>query len=698
MNKFKNILSIIAVSAILFSISSCGDGFLKEERFWQESTQWFETPDGVRALALGLPNVLRLPYAHEFGYAINNYGTDEFQVGGDGANRPWNDYNAVLQPSMTGTNLATPRDPWDHMWIHINNCNTVIRNINNGVMDGESDKNEYYGVAHFIRAWCYLYFVQMWGDVPLKLNPSEELEREFPRVAKEIVLQQLIDDFEIAYNNLPRMSYASSGARVGWVYKDAAAHYLAKALLYRTSEINDSFNGPTKTQDLSKALQLCDEVIANRQLAPNYADLWDYKEYDGPNERLDEILVSAQWSRYGQDSGGRFNGNRSTNYFLSQYLNWLGMTRATSGGREYQRLKTTEYSYDVYDRVNDSRFWKSFRTTLRVNTPTKVGGFVTTLTMGQTGVMHIVNSPQDASRFKLIPTLGADQQPLGHIPTGASNPPQILMNDGTGNFVPIKCPETGNLVPSVLPRHRVIEGFPSISTNAFTQASVFTSLNKYHDGLRTNAASEVGTRDGFNARLGETYLIAAEIKVRQGEYAAAFNYINPLRLRAAYKSGEDRGHYVDGSQGYVPTGTEPATTFLDKNTYYISNNIPETERSATSLAVTSIANLPAEDMAIINKLGLTSDYDKMLCFVLNERSRELMGEMHRWTDLARTKTLIARVKNYNEDAILEVGKGGGIKEHHYLRPIPQSYIDEIYISGRPLTTEEKVAMQNPGYN
>ena len=56
MSKLKNILSIITVSATLF-LSSCGDSFLEEKRFWQESTQWFETPDGVRALALGLPSL-----------------------------------------------------------------------------------------------------------------------------------------------------------------------------------------------------------------------------------------------------------------------------------------------------------------------------------------------------------------------------------------------------------------------------------------------------------------------------------------------------------------------------------------------------------------------------------------------------------------------------------------------------------------
>jgi hypothetical protein len=39
-----------------------------------------------------------------------------------------------------------------------------------------------------------------------------------------------------------------------------------------------------------------------------------------------------------------------------------------------------------------------------------------------------------------------------------------------------------------------------------------------------------------------------------------------------------------------------------------------------------------------------------------------------------------------------------ITEKHYLRPIPQTFLDAIHnAEGRALTNEEKAAMQNPGY-
>jgi len=129
---------------------------------------------------------------------------------------------------------------------------------------------------------------------------------------------------------------------------------------------------------------------------------------------------------------------------------------------------------------------------------------------------------------------------------------------------------------------------------------------------------------------------------------------------------------------------------MPENSYYESNNIAA-NTSATNLTVSGIAPLPANDEYIINTLGYTSTYDRMLCFVLNERARELCGEFLRWEDLSRTKTLVARAKAYNPDA------APNIKDYHTLRPIPQTFLDGIQANGIALTGSQKQTMQNPGY-
>lgn len=78
----------------------------------------------------------------------------------------------------------------------------------------------------------------------------------------------------------------------------------------------------------------------------------------------------------------------------------------------------------------------------------------------------------------------------------------------------------------------------------------FASLNKYIDGSREALGDMQGHRDGILARVGETYLIAAEVLIRQNQYDDALYYINKIRQRAAYKSGEDRSAYCDGGASY----------------------------------------------------------------------------------------------------------------------------------------------------
>jgi len=130
---------------------------------------------------------------------------------------------------------------------------------------------------------------------------------------------------------------------------------------------------------------------------------------------------------------------------------------------------------------------------------------------------------------------------------------------------------------------------------------------------------------------------------------------------------------------------------MPENSYYESNNIAVTTAASASLNISNIGALPAGDEFVISTLGLSTPYDRMLCLVLNERSRELCGEFKRWEDLSRTKTLVSRVKAFNPTA------APNVKDMHLYRPIPQPFLDGIQSGGMALTSAQKTAMQNPGY-
>lgn len=462
-----------------------------------------------------------------------------------------------------------------------------------------------------------------------------------------------MEDLKQAYTLLP-----ATATKTGQMTKDAAAHFLAKTLLSRVSERNDDWNASYKEQDLKDCLTYAQEVISHHALAPNYSDLWNYTGPDGANEKLDEIILAAQFNA--DKSGNTGNSYNQTHlYYISIYKDLPYMKRDIPGEREYQRLRTSYYTYDVYDKVNDSRFWKSFKTKAAVNNPKNS----TYYKKGDLGVMYVINKPGD---------------------TRYSN---VRMNDE------VVYSKTGKTIPTVF------VAYPANKNQAGDNAMLdftqfYPSLSKFIDGYRESVTDRVGTRDGILARVGETYLIAAEALVRQGKYQEALGYINTLRDRAAYKQGEDREHHVDGgaayksgAPGYKDNGEN---TYMAECSYYESNGIAETT-APTSLKITDINNLPAEDEAVIRKLGYTSAYDRMLCLVLNERTRELCGEFQRWQDLARTKTLVARARAFNSIA------AANIKDYMVLRPIPQTYLDGIQKNGHALTTEEKQEQQNPGW-
>lgn len=73
-----------------------------------------------------------------------------------------------------------------------------------------------------------------------------------------------------------------------------------------------------------------------------------------------------------------------------------------------------------------------------------------------------------------------------------------------------------------------------------------------------------------------------------------------------------------------------------------------------------------------------------LDFILDERARELTGEVNRWMDLKRTGKLIERVLEHNPHAAFNKA----LEEKHLLRPIPQYEIDASH----------KSIEQNPDYD
>jgi len=684
-NKF--LLAAVMAGTVGASITSCSSDFLNEDLTTQYSTQRFTTQDGLDELVTGTYQKLKFKFNYIWGIEMFNLGVDEF-TDANNSIPSFNCYSADLNSAETGANAPL----WDNMYGGIESANTLIQNIPLYYDKNNANYNTRLGEGYFLRAFFYLQLVSQYGGVPLKLQPSTSVETYFTRATEEECFTQIISDLEQAYSLLP-----TTPAQTGRITKWAAAHYLAKAHLTRSSELHSSWNSSYISDDLAKVIKYGTEVVAAHPLCNDYVNLWDYTKANSANEKVSEVVLAAQFSD-DQTTWGRY-GNQMHLYYPSVYQDLAGTKRDISGDREFSYACATNYSMDVFDRVNDSRFWKSFITTYGCNTnsgapawtaanaplgPTGTVVGAKRFKGGELAIKYIVNNAGD-SRYAAV-----SGDPTGVLKDG------VMQN--THTFVRYFKDE-----PQAWVGQHGNEGYYGIQKRS-------VALSKYRDGYRNAVASQFGTRDAILARSAEDVLMVAEAYIRQGEsqYSNAITWINKLRDRAAYKAGEDRTKHVDGGQAYKNNSycnglgggfSADGAIYWDKNTYYESNNMAvTTDATATALHINSVSDVynSTVDSPIYQKLGCTTNAQKMMCFLLNERTRELCGETLRWEDLARTKTLEARWKAFNDGFV----RGNTVfnASTHYYRPIPQSFLDNITDqNGKALTAEQKQAMQNPGY-
>lgn len=700
MNKFKYIgLSVVLSSAML--ASSCSDSFLDEELNTQYSTEYFDTPEGLESLAVSLYGNIRWHFGFEWAYSITLLGTDEFTTGGGLVSPPWNDYDATFNPvNYVGTGDAKHctgiNALWDQMYFGISSCNTIIAKAET-VLTDEKVRKRCLAHAYFLRGYNYYRLTAQYGGCVLQLAPTVGVVRNFERASEQACWEQVISDLRQAYNLFEGEEF-TYGKGITWT-KATAAHFLAKALLFRASERCDSWNASTKEADLKEAVEACTYAInARGALVEDYSDLFaKWNGVDCAMEQSSEILMAAGHNANDATSG-RY-GNRTYNYFTPQYrtvsAQWSQRGQFT-GGMEFQRCRPTEYTYAIYDHVNDARLWKTFKTIYGINKiVNKETAAEHNIKLGDPSIVMILNTEDDHTY---------DEYKFGNA---GMNPNWSDKNNVLGLG--------GKWAPasSALYQNGQYVG-NTFGTTANERSNFFAGINKTDDCSRTGEKGDAH-RDVTMARLGETYLVRAECYVRLGNYDLAKADIDVVRKRGQWKDGEERDKYesTDDYFGAVnatkdntfTTTIEDGTSYtakltemnkwstIPKNTYYLSNpGMPRTT-AASDLTNWTFDNLPDVDKKVIDKIGVGDKKERAIHFILNERTRELVGEWQRWETLSRTNTLIKRAKIFNPEAAPNITAG----KHEY-RPIPQTFIDGLMNEdGSNLTDAQKKAWQNPGY-
>ncbi len=464
----KNSLKTLGIaSAIMLGTASCSD-LLKETVVSSISNDYIATTPGFIAASNAAYTPLRSFYATERGLSMSEYGTDIYSAGADGSFKGFHFYDSQLTSSV-----SILAELWDETYRGINTVNAVIDRA--PAVTGISDavKAQRVGEMKYLRAHYYFILVQQFGPLDLRTKETTGPTKAATRATEQAVYKQIEADLLAA---IPVLENKKASSDYGRATKAAAENLLAKVYLTRASS---KF---AEASDYANAANLCNNVINNYgfKLLPDFEQV-----FDQANQLHDEVIFSVQYTNDPLTNGVVDNqGNKLHLYFGMQYDVQPGMQRDVLNDRPFKRLKPTPYLLNTVfaDRVNDTRYKKTFKDTWLSNKP---GTYNTTF-------------------------------------------------DGSKATVTYKAGDTTIYIPGyeMTMAQRAAKKYQVLVPSLYNYA-LFPTLKKFFDPLRPDMTYEHGSRDYMVHRLADTYLMLAEAQFKLGKQTESVAAINAVRVRAA---------------------------------------------------------------------------------------------------------------------------------------------------------------------
>lgn len=518
-------ITALLFAFVMLAFAGCKDLLEEQPRANLVPGSFYKTGAGLNAGLTSAYASFKFYYATEPGMNLTTYGTDEFTHGQQVSNPALSTY---IQLTPANGDVLTP---WNRAFAAINTCNAMIELGQDANDLTAAQKTALIAEAKYLRAHWYFILVTTFGEVPLDLGSGALRFNTTPtniatRSTLADVYNAIITDLTQASAELPDKPSAS-----GRAWKASALHLLAKA--YLTRGWSQAAQGGDFQAAYNTAKQLIDNkgtygVNLNANYATNFTEGNEYNSTGNP-----ETLFTVDWidnltfnNTQANGLGGDPGLSQNKSHFLFRMLyvtNMPGMIRDVANGRPFVRYKPTPYLIDVAfaDKVNDTRYDKSFQTLWRANSLTT-----------------------------LNPTWTAADQAAGIIPAGKTVGSQKLAIGDTAiwmvpNHLTAKMTPLKNKKPYVMflqseaTDPRVYFNQPN---NTFANYAGYNQQNQYYPSLSkfNSTQARAGNDPNISSvrpfivhRFAETYLIAAEAAFKLGNTAEAANLINVIRTRAA---------------------------------------------------------------------------------------------------------------------------------------------------------------------
>jgi hypothetical protein len=172
-------------------------------------------------------------------------------------------YQNNLSPSIPGL-----VEYWSQIYARIYVANDAIEGLSLSNTLTPGVKQQLLGEAKFVRAFCYFYLVNLYGDVPLNLTTDYKLNSLRPRTDSKKVYEQIISDLKDAQSLLGidyiNASFSSTSERTR-PNKFTATALLARVYLFT----NDYINAEIEATSIIENKVLYDTVPLNNVFLKN---------------------------------------------------------------------------------------------------------------------------------------------------------------------------------------------------------------------------------------------------------------------------------------------------------------------------------------------------------------------------------------------------------------------------------------------
>lgn len=158
------------------AFTSCTNFLEEDPKTFLSPSEYYTTENQIKAAVDGTYDGLDDLLSSDLEIATVHLFNLEYLVGTSYRPRAaGNEQNQFLLLSGLEESNGIIRNFWKATFFPLENCNSVIQNVSATDIISESQKAKYLGEAYFLRAYYYFQGVQLFGDIPLKTEPTVDL-------------------------------------------------------------------------------------------------------------------------------------------------------------------------------------------------------------------------------------------------------------------------------------------------------------------------------------------------------------------------------------------------------------------------------------------------------------------------------------------------------------------------------------------